>query len=1181
LYLDPDRTPRTDAARGTRSRFFQFVLNSAGALYDAKGTDAKWNAEGIRCAAQVAEGQWQVELAIPFKAIETTPPKDGARWGANVCLHSASKGRLLGTWGPVKSAFREMENFGELVFTSSGPVASLERIDALVSGHGEIVVGLHGPGLAVFEMALWRPDKEEKPMLTVQKLPTRRWTLPLTLREPGPQEGAAHYQGELKVSKDGALLLFLPFKTLMAPKITFNLSAYVQDKKLEAEVIAGPSLVSPQDHSCRVTIAPRAGKPTKTVDVPRLSAAQPATVAFAKEDIPGKDVTIGLTVFDKTAKIVFEQQRELLDPFNPWWLHDETGAQEVIPPPYQPLQVAGDAIQPWGRAYRFGPCLAPAEVQTAGASILSDPIGLRATVGGKRLEWTGAPPKLIEQRPDRVRLAGQAECGAFRLSGTALVEYDGMIRVDLALIPVGEPFVDELTLEIPLKPEHAEYLYHFPGKWGTVANAGALPPDGFKHAFKPYVWLGDNDRGFAWFCESAQNWLPEDRDDAITVEREKDRVVLRLHLVRGQKIASPLRYTFGFEATPVKQPEKTVWDYRISHGGNYGIQNLPAQALSRVQYPAQGNIRGDRGTAEMWIVPPFDSDPAKAKSNDRSIPNVTFFWLDVDPKTNCGLFWCGPAQTARIWVRVDDKVLTTLEAPVTWKRGEWHHVAFSWGDELKVYIDGQLRASKPYKGLMPRDLANAVLSLGKSGSPLMVDEVRVSDIPRAPELGKQPYAPDEHALLLDHLDLDVKNRLEEKTRPVVAAGGPGTVVSSLGTEEGKHGKALRLRSEEGKYSVLDQLADYGVRTLCFHSQWSWMGYPMPIPGQEKDLRELVRACHAKGIQLLLYASPLSADEAPEWELYHKDYLISPLQWPYRYREGHVAPACCWQSHYKNLWLARQAHLIDEYDIDGFYLDGSEWPLWCQNPHHGCGYVRTDGKIGQTCNIFATREYMKRLYVLCKTRKPNAQINIHNSTVMVIPTLGWGTSSWDGEQLGSLSWDKGGLVEKRQYALDVLPLDAFRAEFMGRQWGVPSETLCYERPYTTAQLLSITLLHHVLVRPNNTYLPAISAIWRLYDNFGMKEATWYPYWSNGDVFKTNSEQLKVSAYRHPQNGLLLLVSNLSVNEVAAQVQFECEKLGLKSEGLKARDAISNEPITLTGRQVSFAMEPFSWRYVWIQ
>jgi len=173
------------------------------------------------------------------------------------------------------------------------------------------------------------------------------------------------------------------------------------------------------------------------------------------------------------------------------------------------------------------------------------------------------------------------------------------------------------------------------------------------------------------------------------------------------------------------------------------------------------------------------------------------------------------------------------------------------------------------------------------------------------------------------------------------------------------------------------------------------------------------------------------------------------------------------------------------------------------------------------------------------------------------------------------------VEKRKYALDALPLDAFRTEFMGRQWGVPSEFLCYERPYTTPQVLSVTLLHHVLVRPHMQHLDRLASIWRLYDSFGMKEATWHPYWSNNEVFRTNADHVKVSAYRHPQNGLLLLVSNLSAEPVKAEVRFDAGKLGMKTDGLKARDAIADDPIELSGARAAIDMQPFSYRYVWIK
>src|SRR5271157_2081367 len=54
--------------------------------------------------------------------------------------------------------------------------------------------------------------------------------------------------------------------------------------------------------------------------------------------------------------------------------------------------------------------------------------------------------------------------------------------------------------------------------------------------------------------------------------------------------------------------------------------------------------------------------------------------------------------------------------------------------------------------------------------------------------------------------------------------------------------------------------------------------------------------------------------------------------------------------------------------------------------------------------------------------------------MTIPTLAFATSYWDGEQLQGLA--------RKHSALEILPLDAFCAEFMGHNWGVPAELLWY-------------------------------------------------------------------------------------------------------------------------------------------
>jgi hypothetical protein len=267
-------------------------------------------------------------------------------------------------------------------------------------------------------------------------------------------------------------------------------------------------------------------------------------------------------------------------------------------------------------------------------------------------------------------------------------------------------------------------------------------------------------------------------------------------------------------------------------------------------------------------------------------------------------------------------------------------------------------------------------------------------------------------------------------------------------------------------------------------------------------------------------------------------------------------------------------MMDEYDIDGVYLDGTANPWGCRNVHHGCGYVRPDGSVGTTYPFWATREMMRRIYTLVKTRKPHGLVNVHQSTCMTIPTLAWATSYWDGEQFGGL--------ERGPFALETLPLDAFRTEFMGHNWGVPAEFLCYERPYTYREALGFTLLHDVLVRgsglgPN---LELESQLWRLSDTFVRKESEWLPYWRNAASITVAPAPAKASLYRHERHGVLLVVSNLGQEESDVTVTLHRAALGLPADAT-ARDALTDEVLPLVDDTLRLTLPSLGWRVVWVR
>ena len=109
-----------------------------------------------------------------------------------------------------------------------------------------------------------------------------------------------------------------------------------------------------------------------------------------------------------------------------------------------------------------------------------------------------------------------------------------------------------------------------------------LPAAGLHSAFKPFVWLGDHERGFAWFAESDRNIRVREADREIEIGDTGETVTLRVNLITvPYELTGPLEYTFGFEGTPVKPGRPDAWDYRIVHSGHYDMTGAELDRLVR------------------------------------------------------------------------------------------------------------------------------------------------------------------------------------------------------------------------------------------------------------------------------------------------------------------------------------------------------------------------------------------------------------------------------------------------------------------------------------------------------------------------------------------------------------------------------------------------------------------------
>ena len=157
----------------------------------------------------------------------------------------------------------------------------------------------------------------------------------------------------------------------------------------------------------------------------------------------------------------------------------------------------------------------------------------------------------------------------------------------------------------------------------------------------------------------------------------------------------------------------------------------------------------------------------------------------------------------------------------------------------------------------------------------------------------------------------------------------------------------------------------------------------------------------------------------------------------------------------------------------------------------------------------------------------------------------------------------------------MDLDYFRAEYNGRNMGVPAEFIAYEnRPYWTfEQALSCSLLFGMLPRPNDINFPLefMSGVWKILDKFPIEKSKWMPYFNNNAT--TSNEKVKVSYYKYTdlenKTKLLAFVVNISAKNI------ENVTLNFDEGVSKVIDAEKTEHIDFT-----FDMGPYAYKILYV-
>lgn len=289
-----------------------------------------------------------------------------------------------------------------------------------------------------------------------------------------------------------------------------------------------------------------------------LSDTQPQTLAFARENAPGK---YDISLQDAAGKTVSSTKVDF--PGFGEWSRLKFDLSRIIPP-YTPLEtIRGQEsleVRPVGRSYQWkGNGLMPSQILSRGKPLLSSPSSL---VIGKEAVRLSMKPGSIQKH--RVEFNAEGTSAGYEATSDSWIEYDGVqynsvkIKAKQSLGPV------ELRFALPR--EEAKYLHTSSCGWGNKITM-ELPEGEYACKYFPVVFLGNETEGFCFFAESSRTWSGKDPKPLHFISNDKE-TLFKVHLADGLKAGQELTFEYGLLASPVKPLPK---NYPLNTLGWYHI----------------------------------------------------------------------------------------------------------------------------------------------------------------------------------------------------------------------------------------------------------------------------------------------------------------------------------------------------------------------------------------------------------------------------------------------------------------------------------------------------------------------------------------------------------------------------------------------------------------------------------
>ncbi len=587
VWLDP--TPGQE-----NGRRFQMLANSLGFRwfkmhpYGGVPDDPAWRGDWT-VANGLHDGAWQCEIAVPVAQIAPGRKVTDGSWGVNLCRDWKQD------WAWSCLGGSEYKPTERVTFVAGGvPVVGCQQRGDPFTGHIETALTLRNPApepvAARAELRLERDLMPEvKQAEAVQLAPGETKELVIKLTDNSTRKYKLTAQvtagdGKTTVySRTVAWAAAAPWtwtthKRIIPPlDFQFAYYPYLNTMRIMADATNLPREAVLQ--GLTATVRKVGGEVVKTVTFDRLQDGR-QELRFQLPPLRGEyEIALKATGKDvPAAEVVKPFERTVFE-----WEHNNLGRTTKVYPPFTPIRVADRTVSTVLREHRMSGAGLWDQVTAAGKDLLAAPMRWEVSAGGQVVEASPAGLRFTQTAENTAVAQAGFTAGPLRAAVTSTWDYDGMMRVDLALQPTGGKPVDALTLVIPLSDAQATH-YHamgdgirntlyarVPGGEGRVWDAGKVACSDLPRNFCSYLFVGTPVRGLSWFAENDSNWGWDPATPNVELVRTGGRLEMRVHLInKPQVITAPRTLTFGLLAAPVKPRLGADWRHKYRRD-NYSL----------------------------------------------------------------------------------------------------------------------------------------------------------------------------------------------------------------------------------------------------------------------------------------------------------------------------------------------------------------------------------------------------------------------------------------------------------------------------------------------------------------------------------------------------------------------------------------------------------------------------------